>query len=143
MPDTESRLPVRPSLEQLQKQAKELLRQYRSGDGAAQKRFAAADSSKADSGDRRPVSLADAQFVLAREYGFDTWASLKGHIQTVRHLRVEPYQKLAQDVVRACPAPGDAGAVERLGEFFGGQLTAESMRNRVLLRLHTSTSSLS
>ena len=39
MPDHASRLPARPSLEQLQKQAKELLRQYRGGEETARNRF--------------------------------------------------------------------------------------------------------
>jgi ABC-type Fe3+-hydroxamate transport system substrate-binding protein len=64
MPDHASRLPARPSLEQLQKQAKELLRQYRAGEETARNRLASVPQG-------RTVSLADAQFMLAREYGFD------------------------------------------------------------------------
>ena len=41
MTDPASRLPAHPSLEQLRKQAKELLRAYRDGDPAAITRFAA------------------------------------------------------------------------------------------------------
>ncbi|MDR3703537.1 MAG: hypothetical protein P4L56_28065 [Candidatus Sulfopaludibacter sp.] len=63
MPDSARRLPARPSLEQLQKQAKDLLRQYR------------ADSATA--------TLAEAQLVLAREYGFATWARLKHHVEAI------------------------------------------------------------
>src|SRR5580698_5192876 len=61
MSDSRSRLPARPSLEQLQKQAKELLRQYRAA------------------GSPRDAVLADAQFAIARQYGFETWAKLKYH----------------------------------------------------------------
>jgi len=118
MSDSPSSLPLRPSLEQLQKQAKELLREYRAGDEAARKRF----------GQSRGASLADAQFVLAREYGFETWASLKRHIEAVRPAYIQPYEKLAEDVVQACQA-GDAGAVDRLGELFGEKVTTESIRN--------------
>jgi len=50
-------------LEQLQKQAKDLLRWLRAGQPAA--------------------TLAEAQFALAREYGFDTWASLKHHVEAL------------------------------------------------------------
>lgn len=135
MSDFSSRLPARPSLEQLQKQAKDLLRQYRAGDEGARNRFTAAGSLQATL-DRRPATLADAQFVLAREFGFETWASLKRHIEAVRPSRIEPYRKLADDVVLACQT-GDAGAVDRLGELFGGRLTVKSVRNRVSLRLNT------
>ena len=74
-------LPERPSVEQLRKQAKELLRDYRDGDRAAADRFrahhprAAADKS---------VALADAQLVLAREYGFPSWARLKHHVESLQ-----------------------------------------------------------
>jgi hypothetical protein len=74
MSDSPSRLPARPSLEQLQKQAKELLRQYRAGDSAALERFRAVRSGR--------VTLAGAQFVLAREYGFESWAKLKHYVET-------------------------------------------------------------
>ncbi len=63
-------LPARPSLEQLQKQAKELLRDYRADDARAVARIGAGT---------KPV-LADVQFVLAREHGFATWAALKRHL---------------------------------------------------------------
>jgi hypothetical protein len=66
------RLPARPSLEQLQKQAKELLRAHRGGDGSARARIPAAHP-----------TLADAQFTLAREYGFEDWAALKRHVQSL------------------------------------------------------------
>ncbi len=67
------RLPARPSLEQLRKQAKELLRQFRAGDAAAIERLHAGDA----------ATLADAQLVVAREYGFETWAALKHHVEAL------------------------------------------------------------
>ena len=74
-------LPANPNLEQLKKQAKELLRLYRSGDVAAIARFRAAlpavagkpHAEIAASGSR----LHDAQSCLAREYGFPSWQDLK------------------------------------------------------------------
>ncbi|MGV3615369.1 MAG: hypothetical protein ACO1SV_08550 [Fimbriimonas sp.] len=59
-----------PSLEQLRKQAKELLRHYRAGDPAARSRIPG----------KGRVTLADAQFALARELGFESWARLKHHL---------------------------------------------------------------
>jgi len=71
------RLPARPSLEQLHKQAKDLLRRFRAGDSSAAARLRAARPSLQDS-----ATLADAQFTLAREYGFETWARLKHFVAT-------------------------------------------------------------
>ena len=73
---TPTPLPARPSLEQLRKQAKELLRALRAGDPASRSRFAAAHRGDQSQGMR----LADAQFVIARELGFASWARLKHHI---------------------------------------------------------------
>ena len=69
MSDNESRLPARPSFEQLRKQAKDLLRQFRSGNGRARERFAV-HVGRAGDPRRSTPSLAYAQFVLARELGF-------------------------------------------------------------------------
>src|SRR5512145_3086291 len=67
------RLPVRPDLKQLRRQAKELLRAIHAGDADA----------TADLRERHPESidpsaakLADAQLVLARSYGGSSWTRL-------------------------------------------------------------------
>ena len=62
---TTSKLPARPSLESLRKQAKKLARDIAAGDAGAIAR-ARAELSKAE----LPLSQRDAQLVLAREYGF-------------------------------------------------------------------------
>ncbi|HZM99450.1 MAG TPA: hypothetical protein VFB70_08645, partial [Pyrinomonadaceae bacterium] len=72
-----SRLPNRPSLVQLRKQAKELLQQSRSGDPYAIDRLRKYKPNVSD-----PI-LADAQFVLAREHGFESWPKLVQHIHAV------------------------------------------------------------
>jgi len=79
-----SALPERPSLEQLKKQAKELVR------------------------DNRAATLADAQFALAREYGFETWADLKHHIDTL-----QPLEDLARQLADAYTA-GHATAIREI-----------------------------
>jgi len=84
MSHSASPLPARPSLEQLRKQAKELLRAYRAGDGAASARVRAHSPRLSQQGRSAPASLADAQFVLAREYGFESWARLKRHVEAVQ-----------------------------------------------------------
>jgi hypothetical protein len=72
-----SRLPNRPSLVQLRKQAKELLQQSRNGDPSAIDRLRKYKPNVSD-----PI-LADAQFVLAREHGFESWPKLVQHIHAV------------------------------------------------------------
>ena len=72
------RLPARPSLDQLRKQAKELLRRLRDGDSAAAERVRAYKAHFSD------ATLADAQYVLAREYGFESWAKLAQHVQAMQ-----------------------------------------------------------
>jgi len=73
------RLPRQPSLEQLRKQAKDLLESYRSGvpaAGAEVNRFA---SHRNDV----PFALSDAQRVIARAYGFASWPKLKAFVDGV------------------------------------------------------------
>ncbi len=76
-------LPARPSREHLRKEAKRLARD-------------------------RSLKLADAQRLLAHDYGFRTWALLMGHAASVRGEDSAPSPLFA--AVRA----GDVGAVRRL-----------------------------
>jgi uncharacterized protein (TIGR03435 family) len=73
-------LPDNPDIAWLCQQAKRHLKQLRDGDPSAQ--------------------LADAQFALAKEYGFSTWRALKAHVDT---LTVDP-------VVTAALAQADRSA---------------------------------
>src|ERR1700722_11233167 len=68
---TTSKLPARPSLESLRKQAKKLARGVVAGDRSAIAR-ARAQLPQAE----LPLSQRDAQLVLAREYGFPGWKDL-------------------------------------------------------------------
>jgi len=67
------RLPVRPDLEQLQRQAKELLRAIHAGDPTP---IAELREHHPESIDPSTAKLADAQLVLARSYGTSSWARL-------------------------------------------------------------------
>ena len=78
MSETHSSLPARPSLEQLKKRAKELLRAGRAADPAAVARLR-----RHLSRDAADAVLADAQLVIAREHGFASWVKLKRHIQAI------------------------------------------------------------
>ncbi len=71
-------LPERPSLEQLRKQAKDLLRNARAGDAGALARIGATE--RGTSGDR--LTLADAHLAIARDYGFPSWPKLVRHVTT-------------------------------------------------------------
>ena len=79
-----SSLPARPNLEQLRKQAKDLLKEYRAGHPPALMRFRdslprltrASDEQLAE----MSLSLRDAQRVIAAEHGFDDWTQLKDHV---------------------------------------------------------------
>jgi ankyrin repeat protein len=84
MSDPTAGLPARPSLEQLRKRAKELLRAARAGDVDALARFRTAATEH-----RRTPLLADAQFVVARESGFSTWPELVRYVQSVGGASVE------------------------------------------------------
>jgi hypothetical protein len=78
-------LPARPNIEQYKKQAKELRDAYRSGDADAARRLRqyvrAVDAS--DTVKVKALALADAQFVVAREHGFDSWPKFAKHIETL------------------------------------------------------------
>jgi ankyrin repeat protein len=73
-----SSLPAAPSLEQLRKQAKELLRAHRAGDPRAVARVVAHHPHP-----EKPVKLAGTQLVVAREHGFPSWARLRTYVERV------------------------------------------------------------
>lgn len=128
MSDSTLLLPARPSLDQLRKQAKKLLRDYRAGNAAAIARLRTHIPRLAEAGPSSEMILADAQFVLAREYGRENWAQLVQHITAAQMAagRLERYEKLALDLVSAYQ--GDAGALERLNELFPRALNLAQLR---------------
>jgi ankyrin repeat protein len=106
MPSPFSRaLPSRASLEQQKTQAKELLESFAAGDAESRARIRAALP------DKQRITLADAQFVLAREYGFATWAALKQHIGAHADAGRSPLELMHDALGRR-----DANAVRRLLE---------------------------
>jgi hypothetical protein len=72
---TPKSLPARPSLDSLRKQAKTLTRDVAAGDSEALSRMRAQLA-----GAEPPLSLRDAQLVLARELGFPGWADLLAEV---------------------------------------------------------------
>lgn len=95
--------PVRPNLDQLKHQAKDLLAELRSGDAAALETLREhAPRAKA------PYKLADAQLCLARSYGLPSWPRLvtacrmtnaiwQGDVETVRALVLKNPKLLKED----------------------------------------------
>src|SRR5262249_5755387 len=73
---TASKLPDRPSLESLRKQAKKLARDIAAGDAKAMERERGQLPQA-----RLPLSQRDAQLVLAREYGFPGWQDLMKEVK--------------------------------------------------------------
>jgi ankyrin repeat protein len=94
-------LPNKPSLAQLRKQAKELLKSYRAGQEAA--------VAEVERFERSPnpahFALADAQRVLARAYGISSWPGLKNHVEGVNFA-----------ALLAAAEAGDVAAVRRLAK---------------------------
>jgi hypothetical protein len=74
-------LPDRPSLEQLKKQSKSLLQAAQAGDTDALGRFRVLRAFSATL-EIQPGALAlhDAQSVIAREYGFASWNTLRDEV---------------------------------------------------------------
>jgi ankyrin repeat protein len=94
-------LPDKPSLAQLRKQAKELLKSYRAGEEAAVAEVERFERSP----DPAHFALADAQRVLARAYGFSSWPALKDQVEGVNF----------QGFLAAVEA-GDVAAVRRIAK---------------------------
>ena len=87
MPDRT--LPDLPDLDQYRKQAKELLRDARAGNPAAEARIRKHHPRlrNFDAEQRPGLTLADAQFVLSREHGYASWPEFARHIETLRIIR--------------------------------------------------------
>src|SRR3982750_1047526 len=85
-------LPAHANLEQQQKLAKELLADLRRGAPEARERVHAALP------DKKRIVLADAQFVIAREYGFTNWAALRQHLAALGEQTVAAAERFARAV---------------------------------------------
>ncbi|NKB72119.1 MAG: hypothetical protein GKR89_34000 [Candidatus Latescibacteria bacterium] len=85
---TSSSLPSQPDLQQLRRQAKDLLRAHQAADTAAAQLLRHAFTEMADWSDaeifQTKFALKDAQRAVARQYGFDEWADLKQHVDSLQ-----------------------------------------------------------
>jgi hypothetical protein len=66
-------LPSQRNFEDIRKEARELLHGLRRWDAAALRRHHSLDCEAG----RSPARLADAQYIVAREYGYPSWQKLK------------------------------------------------------------------
>ncbi len=114
-------LPPKPSLAQLRKQAKELLRSFRAGEKTAVAEVEQFERSP----DPASFALADAQRVLARAYGFSSWPALKDYVEGVNFT-----------ALLAAAEAGDAAAVRRIAKARPDLLTPRlaEFRDSVLHR---------
>ena len=119
MSDSTQRLPDRPSLEQLRKRAKQFLQQLRNGDPSATDRLR-----KYKPGSSDPI-LADAQFVVAREHGFESWPKLVHYLQASD---LEQHRQIAADLV-AVYNSSDVEAATRLNDLFHSALDIQQIRD--------------
>src|ERR1700744_5788018 len=88
------RLPERPHIDHLKKQAKQLLRLYEAGDPTAFARFRnslPAAEGKTDAAIAAlGLKLHDAQSCIAREYGLPSWRNLQSYVKDVASRLSQP-----------------------------------------------------
>jgi ankyrin repeat protein len=110
-------LPPDLSLVQLEQEASELRRGHRERRRSTAARIVAhlprMNGQSLDSVLDRPLALADARLVVAREYGFDNWASLTDHARIAD--RIAPFKPNPH--FDSAVAAMDSGDLKRLGEL--------------------------
>jgi HEAT repeats len=87
-------LPSNPNLEHLKQQAKDLLKAYQSNEPSASSRV----QSQFHNVSR--FLLADAQLVIAREYGFSSWTKIKLYIEALQTNQVKPVLSARKALIR-------------------------------------------
>ena len=94
-------LPSAPSLEYERKEAKALLRLIRAGDNDALRRVHLAHPVFRRDRPPRELRLADAQHVIAREYGFASWPRLVEYFELMERHRRAPRHNSSDDGMEA------------------------------------------
>lgn len=123
-------LPSRPNLERLKGQARTLQRQVRAGDKLALDTVQAFHPRRAAAEAAETFPLADAQLVLARQYGFSSWPALRRHLAVV-----ERYARYPHEDGQALGTGSPADDLLRLGcLLYGGDDTLRHAEARTLLR---------
>jgi ankyrin repeat protein len=94
-------LPPDANLRQLRNQAKDLCRACRDGDPIAIQRIRRTHPSFSGLADTKmaapDIALADAQLVIARELGFDSWPKLKKHLESLSQPPKNMHELVTED----------------------------------------------
>lgn len=131
-------LPVRPDLDQLKHQAKDLLRAFRAGDADAVRDFAEFHSDAPGSIDAESAKLADAQVVLARSYQAPSWPRLVQAVDLVRAIWDDDLDAV-RDLVTRNPALIHEDVLIRRDSSWGPPMSyaANLGRDRIIRLLHS------
>lgn len=122
------RLVTSPSLENLKKQSRQLLNACKSGDADACGRIRRVLPPYLEADDgflRSTVKLADAQAVIALEYGFPSWAKLKHHLLS------------ASGPVSASRADAERVDADDVASLLSDLETSDGLRAEIVLALRT------
>lgn len=121
-------LPASPDLAQQRKRAEELVESVRAGneEALARLRYGHPRLANATEAELRSAKLHDAQWVVAREYGFSSWIKLKRHIDEITRANRRPYRIFELDPeyyrgraggLRSMLQTGDRNALRLVREF--------------------------
>lgn len=119
-------LPASPDPEQQRKRAKDLLKALRAGEAGAVARFRYSHPRLAHRPDAELIAaakLSDAQWVIAREYGFASWPRLQAHLageppEIARPFEVElQYYRDRAAGIRSNHRTGEAGSLRLVQRF--------------------------
>jgi ankyrin repeat protein len=117
-------LPARPSLDQYKKQAKELVKGFKSGDTDSRLRVKQSHphAGKLLGSDvlKAKFTLADAQVIIAREHGFESWPKFARHFEGLARRSANVSSSPMSEFLEAASAPlqsHSSGTLERAQEI--------------------------
>ncbi len=125
-----SKLPDRANLGHLKKQAKDLLRLYRTRDPEAIARFRQALPAVAGRSDAEiaalELRLRDAQSCVARGYGFASWAELRSYVEVQAAFRTDHASRLQQWLRLVYSGDVDGRGIDRANPRIAARILAEN-----------------
>ena len=128
-------LPLRPNLEQLKKQAKDLQKEFKSGDAKAYERIRLHLPRLAEKSDEEMLKerfvLQDAQHVIARLYGFSSWDMLSSAVKTPFAALVDFTDREIQTLLREVDQKDLVIALSRADEAVCDKILNHNMSERV------------
>ena len=131
------KLPPRANLEYLKKQAKDLLKAHKSGSEDAQKRVESCLPRLTEMSGKTVRSvrgtLQEAQHVIAREYGFDKWASLVSVVNESAVADEPDGKETGEDELSGIPAT----VIDMLKHKYAEELPGDYYTQLILLKKQT------